>query len=631
MGQIADESEYIQQPIVAKPHRPVYRMHRYFARRPYSVFAELVKQYSSPSSVILDPFCGGGVTLVEGILQGRRVIGFDINPLATFVTRMELSYVDVAGLAKAQARVMDDFRELNNRLFETRCRACSAKAVAYWYEYSAQVKCPNCSTVYSLAISRKIGVGKWKCPNCGAVKRFSQTSQTDFKLVDLFYHCPKCGQEEIAAADTDDSNKVKQIEEELQKAESSGLWIPNERIPDCNMQRESALFKKGIIQFRQLFTSRHLLSLGLLKAIILKQESKFREWLLFAFSSTLRYTNRMVTRNPSWRGNRPLEWAKPGFWLPPVHLEANVLNEFSRRCEVILRGKNDYLRGLQGRKPIQYESSNEVLFRNALSYNVDTLSSTSLPLPNESVDVIITDPPYGSYVHYIDLSNFWSVWLPEIDGMGRTIDSSEEAVIARKAFPGAKSAIEYQRLLERCFAESARVLKPNSRLILTFNNREPRAWAALLVATTKSGFELLPNGLVYQDGIPSYRHTAQSRRHGSIIGDFILSFKKLPAIRFGHALEYSHPDLEKQIVEIVHQILRREGPQPPDELVAKLYKEIYPLLINRIRAALAAGGDAVERLFDEMDRIRLFNSERRQLLEQYFNYDQGKWSLKESA
>ncbi len=59
-------------------------MHRYFARRPWSVFRELIAHYSNPGSIILDPFCGGGVTVVEGLRLGRKVIGVDINPLATF-------------------------------------------------------------------------------------------------------------------------------------------------------------------------------------------------------------------------------------------------------------------------------------------------------------------------------------------------------------------------------------------------------------------------------------------------------------------------------------------------------------------------------------------------------------------
>ena len=81
-----DNLKPIDHAVVAKPHTPVYKMHRYFARRPWSVFRSLVEHYSNPGSIVLDPFCGGGVTVVEGLRLGRKVIGVDINPLATFIS-----------------------------------------------------------------------------------------------------------------------------------------------------------------------------------------------------------------------------------------------------------------------------------------------------------------------------------------------------------------------------------------------------------------------------------------------------------------------------------------------------------------------------------------------------------------
>ena len=139
----------------------------------------------------------------------------------------------------------------------------------------------------------------------------------------------------------------------------------------------------------------------------------------------------------------------------------------------------------------------------------------------------MTDPPYGSYVHYADLTNFWSVWLPAglSPGLGEVMDASEEAVIARKPhFAGAKSVTDYRLVLERVFAECWRVLKPGRYLVLTFNNREPRAWIALLAAAVAAGFELPPGGVIFQGGIRHYAHTAQARRRGSVHGDFVYSF-----------------------------------------------------------------------------------------------------------
>ena len=86
--------EYIKEGMKSEAHTPVYKMHKYFARRPQNVFRELAENYSKPGDTVLDVFCGGGVTLFEGTSIGRKVIANDINPLATFVSDMEVTQVD---------------------------------------------------------------------------------------------------------------------------------------------------------------------------------------------------------------------------------------------------------------------------------------------------------------------------------------------------------------------------------------------------------------------------------------------------------------------------------------------------------------------------------------------------------
>ena len=62
----------IEAPVGAKGHPPIYRMYRFFARRPHNVFEALVKHYSNAGDIILDPFCSGGVTVVESLRAKRK-------------------------------------------------------------------------------------------------------------------------------------------------------------------------------------------------------------------------------------------------------------------------------------------------------------------------------------------------------------------------------------------------------------------------------------------------------------------------------------------------------------------------------------------------------------------------------
>ena len=69
---------FIENGIEAEGHTLVYKMHKYFARRPQNVFRWLVEFYSPQNGIVLDCFCGGGVTLFEGISSGRKVIAVEI-------------------------------------------------------------------------------------------------------------------------------------------------------------------------------------------------------------------------------------------------------------------------------------------------------------------------------------------------------------------------------------------------------------------------------------------------------------------------------------------------------------------------------------------------------------------------
>jgi DNA modification methylase len=609
-------------------------MHRYFARRPYTLVSDLISHYTDPGETVLDPFFGGGVTLVEAALAGRTPLGFDINPLATFVTRMELERVDVDAFAEEIDILSQKLSTDRDIDFRTQCPHCSSPARVLWFEHSYIASCFDCGSKFPISSAKKVGIGRWECDECKNTNRFSASASSATRLISLLYNCEECGITEIAAPSDRDIRQNASATTRLVEAESNGLWVPNAEIPDCNMQRESALHKKGITKYRQLFTEQHLLALGKLRQHISNMESPVRDWLLFAFSSTLRYTNRMATRNPQWRGNRPLEWAKPGFWLPAVFLEANVLEEFLRRCSAIRRGKADYLKKLPTPDLKMERQPRKALSSDAKKFHVSTRSVSSIPLPDASVDAIITDPPYGSYVHYADLCNFWSVWLPEIDGLGNVIDDKEEAVIARKSFPGSKTTECYQSILEKCFVECERVLKQRGRMVLTFNNREPRAWAALLTAVLKAGFELVEDGIIFQDGVSSYKHTSQSRRNGSVIGDFVFTFSKKSNNKKCNNKKLSHNHYEfndREYIRAAKLILKKNGPLSPNELFTKIYIWFIPKMVKTIESSLEEGRSAMDRLLNEADEVRLFDSHRRALLEKHLVYVDDHWSIRGST
>ncbi|MEI7631492.1 MAG: hypothetical protein WCJ73_10200, partial [Actinomycetes bacterium] len=211
-------------------------------------------------------------------------------------------------------------------------------------------------------------------------------------------------------------------------------------------------------------------------------------------------------------------------------------------------------------------------------------------------------------------------WLPEWlgDGLGRLVDTTHEAVVARKPqFPGAKSIDDYRVLLEGCFREAYRVLKPGRFMVLTFHNREPRAWIALLAAAAGAGFVLEPGAVIFQAGIPQYAHTAQARRAGTVHGDFVFSFRR-PTV----AIDFPASDgalptasmMEAALVARAEKVMAG-GVQTPSEVLGRLYLESQTYFMDLVRLA---GPDRLDDLVARIDDVRLFDSHRKELFERRF-------------
>lgn len=131
-------------------------------------------------------------------------------------------------------------------------------------------------------------------------------------------------------------------------------------------------------------------------------------------------------------------------------------------------------------------------------------SSASLELDSDSVDYIVTDPPYFDSVQYSDLAAFFRVWLRqlvpvlEIPFAGEIqwdYDLAESAVD-----PQANGEGQYTQVLSAIFGECHRVLKKDrGRLIFTFHHWNPKGWTALTQALKRAGFVLLNHYVVHSE------------------------------------------------------------------------------------------------------------------------------------
>lgn len=526
----------LQSPVLAQPHTAIYKMHRYWARRPHNVFAHIIQHYTNPGDLVLDPFCGGGVTVVESLKLRRRVVGIDVNPLATWITQVEVEPVDLDELEKAFNEWYEWCVEQVSPLFKAECGKCgNPDAQAEWYEWSNVVVCPECGKDVVLADAKKEKNAVYTCTNEFCSTRFkpSGLERRSDKMMLVKTRCDICKETDVRkpkASDLELAGKIERDEKRIVKKEK--LFIPDDKFPDMNHVRENDLYSKGFYYFRDYFTPRQRIAIGRIHKILQECliEGAAYYSILTAFTSSLRNTNKLAARNVNWRGGNP-EWGGHMYWPPNIYCEASPMTLLVKAINSQIKGKK-YQKEEIGKfyNPHNSDFINHELI-DGRTCVVLTKSSENIPLFDETVNAIVTDPPFGGNVQYLELSDFYLVWLKRLVQWDTSTNKSREAIQTRhQGFEGAKDMEHYERVLYNVFKECRRVLKPDGYMVMTFHNTDVRVWVALHNAVRRAGFrlpsyeEVINRGILYQPAIKNYTQTIHQKRTGSLLGDFILTF-----------------------------------------------------------------------------------------------------------
>lgn len=127
-------------------YRPVLNMHKWFARRPGSVFRHAILYSMSPvdskkppediqskyledldlaDKTIVDPFMGGGTTVYEALRTGSKVVATDLNPVAWFITKKGVDDFDINEIEDAYSDIENKIADELTSYYSTPCRHCS--------------------------------------------------------------------------------------------------------------------------------------------------------------------------------------------------------------------------------------------------------------------------------------------------------------------------------------------------------------------------------------------------------------------------------------------------------------------------------------------------------------------------
>jgi len=196
-------------------YRPVYSIHKWWARRPGTLFRAIIlllrnkdskkslftqngrngisnqslffQSHDLNNMVILDPFMGGGTTLAEANRLGAKVIGCDINPVSHWIVRETLKQIDLKKLRSYFSDLEKTAGHEIKSLYRTRCSICgnedSDAMHAFWVRY---IECPHCGNQVYLfkrcfinrGMKRNQKISKSNpaivvCPYCNGLNKFN--------------------------------------------------------------------------------------------------------------------------------------------------------------------------------------------------------------------------------------------------------------------------------------------------------------------------------------------------------------------------------------------------------------------------------------------------------------------------
>lgn len=110
--------------LIAGKNTYAYDAHTYHTKVPPEAIERLIEHYTQPGDLVLDPFCGSGMTGVASLRTGRKPILIDLSPAATFIALNFLAPVSARTYIATIEKALTFTREEEMVLYGTHCRDC---------------------------------------------------------------------------------------------------------------------------------------------------------------------------------------------------------------------------------------------------------------------------------------------------------------------------------------------------------------------------------------------------------------------------------------------------------------------------------------------------------------------------
>jgi len=376
----------LQEKQIQQNYRPYIAVHKWFARRPGTLFralllSEFVEQplrdafyrgHTLSGKRIADPFMGGGTPLLEANRIGCDVFGCDINPMSHWIVAREIEDIDLAEYSRQGAALMTHLEAKVGSLYVTRCVECGdARARVKYFLWAKTVKCGRCEhsidlfpgyliakdarhtanvvlcnscmCLNEIADTRQLGAcvqcgqslrlepaakgGRVNCSQCGATNIYPQpdTGPPAHRLFAIEYHCEKCRRRHKGRYfKTPDPADLSLIDDARARLRAiRPIYVPQDEIPSGD--ETDRLHRWGYRRYREMFNERQLLGLELSARWIMQcKDDRIQKALATNLSDLLRYQNMLCRYDV--KALKSLDvFSVHGFPVGLIQCESNIL------------------------------------------------------------------------------------------------------------------------------------------------------------------------------------------------------------------------------------------------------------------------------------------------------------------
>ena len=480
-----------------------YNVHPYHTKVPHKAIMRHILHYTEPGDVVMDGFCGSGMTGVAaqlcgdsaevsalgfsvdakgrlkstdgttGTLGSRRAVLCDLSPVATFIAAHLNKSTNIAETIPQLLTAIDAAEAEWGWMYRTSLPGRTQPAKLMYTVLSDVYACHNCGAevvYWEPGIeSDKAAIESPTCKGCGSVLNKRESSKvfgTYFdpisggvlkrvKRVPVMINAMVNRQRQDKLPDADDVALIAKIEKT-----QSPFTYPTDALRKGERYHKDGLHLVHFERVDQFHTHRSLLAIcAFLDAC---EKNQIGDSGMFLMTSVLCKTASLMHNIGLKNGRINLAGALPNvLYIPSTIAERNIFE--------LLRGRVDDVR-----RGFHFSA----LKSTGVGITTGHAAHQSM-LPGSCIDYLFVDPPFGDNLLYSELNEIWEAWLHV-----RTQDTPE-AIMSKVQ---SKGVSEYQELMKECFTEFFRLLKPGRWMTVEFHNSKNSVWNSIQEALSAAGF-----------------------------------------------------------------------------------------------------------------------------------------------